>query len=235
MNAFSSQPGHAGLVAANRLVRVMLVGLAIASCQFAGCNSFQVGTTGYMDRCFCSWRDHVWAKRAYRLRYSNCDCAHPSHYQKGFIAGYSAICNGEDGYVPAMPPRNYWGFAYQSADGQAMIDAWFEGYPEGVRAAQQDGAGQYRDVQFSRMINDAMQQEQMGWDQAEYYQAVEMIEPGPTPAVDAPPGPEVQEGSTSRGGPGLTADQPLPIESPSGFSPPNTPMPISNSSWRGIQ
>lgn len=109
------------------------------------------------DNLFCAWRDHVWAKRAYYSRYPVCNHLHPSHFRRGFMAGYSAVCAGEDTYLPAVPPKDYWGYEYQTADGNQMVGAWFSGYPEGVSAASADGAGMYRDVQVSSMINAALQ------------------------------------------------------------------------------
>jgi hypothetical protein len=115
------------------------------------------------DELFSGWRDHVWAKRAYHRCFPVCEHGHPSHFRRGFIAGYSAVCSGEDGYMPAVPPRDYWGYSYQSAEGHQMAGAWFEGYPEGVQAAMADGAGRYRDVQISTMLNQAMQPQSNVW------------------------------------------------------------------------
>jgi hypothetical protein len=93
------------------------------------------------------------------LRYANCDRPYPKHFQAGFEAGYSNICKGGDGYVPATPPECYWGFEYQTPDGSQCVNSWFEGYPAGVAAAKRDRAGTYRDVYVSRMIQSAIAQD----------------------------------------------------------------------------
>lgn len=116
-----------------------------------------------LDGLFTGWRDHVWAKRAYYRCYPVCEHLHPSHFRRGFIAGYNAVCAGEDTYLPAVAPEEYWGYKYQTADGGQMVTAWFDGYPEGVRAAAADGAGAYRDLQVSSALNEAMTPSQDVW------------------------------------------------------------------------
>ena len=105
------------------------------------------------------YRDRVWAKRAYNLRYGNCERSYGNHFRNGFIEGYCDVCNGGSGYVPAMPPDSYWSNEYQCADGAKCVNAWFEGYPAGAAAAKKDAAGTYRDVYISNMINSAITQE----------------------------------------------------------------------------
>jgi len=111
------------------------------------------------DAILVSYRDAVWAKRAYNLRYGNCDRPYSDHFEAGFCAGYSETCNGGDGYVPAMPPTTYRGFEYQSAEGVQCVNAWFEGYPAGVAAARKENMGNYNNVLTSKMINSAIAQE----------------------------------------------------------------------------
>ena len=151
--------------------RYAIFGFAILASLCGGCASFNQGcasfnhssSTSCTDVFFCGWRDHVWAKRAYHQRFATCGDRHPSHYRRGFLAGYSAVCNGEDGYAPSVPPKQYWGYSYQSAEGNEMVTSWFGGYPEGVRAATDDGSGMYRDVQVSSMLNAAMQPSTDAW------------------------------------------------------------------------
>lgn len=61
------------------------------------------------------------------------------HFERGFLEGYFDVAQGGDGCVPAFPPRRYWSVYYQSPQGQQMILAWFAGYAEGARVAEQDG------------------------------------------------------------------------------------------------
>ncbi len=152
-------------------MRAAIFGFAILTSLCGGCASINQGcacfnhssSTSCKDVLFCGWRDHVWAKRAYHQRFATCGDRHPSHFRRGFLAGYSAVCDGEDGYAPAVPPKDYWGYSYQSAEGNEMVTSWFGGYPEGVRAATDDGSGMYRDVQVSSMLNAAMQPSTDAW------------------------------------------------------------------------
>jgi hypothetical protein len=111
------------------------------------------------DALVVSYRDMVWAKRAFNLRYGNCDRPYAQHFENGFCAGYAEMCGGGDGYTPALPPEDYRGYEYQTADGAKCINSWFEGYPAGVAAAKKDNAGTYHDVLISRMINSAIKQD----------------------------------------------------------------------------
>lgn len=106
-----------------------------------------------------TYRDFVWAKRAYNLRYGSCDRPYEEHFQNGFCAGYADVAGGGDGYVPALPPDDYRSYEFQSADGAKCVNAWFEGYPAGVAAAKQDRTGEYHDVMISRMIDRAVKQD----------------------------------------------------------------------------
>ena len=96
---------------------------------------------GFGEAIVIGYRDAVWAKRAYNLRYGNCDRPYEEHFQSGFCAGYTDMANGGDGYVPALPPQEYRGFEFQSADGAQCVNSWFEGYPEGVAAAKKEKVG----------------------------------------------------------------------------------------------
>ena len=71
---------------------------------------------------------------------------HLSDLKNGFMQGYSDVATGSDGCVPAVAPRSYMGWKYQTPDGQARVNAWFEGYPLGVRAAERDGVGNWGQI-----------------------------------------------------------------------------------------
>lgn len=62
------------------------------------------------------------------------------------------VADGGTGCVPTFPPREYWGWKYQSCEGQARVAAWFAGYPHGARAAEEDGIGNYYQIQTSANI-----------------------------------------------------------------------------------
>lgn len=125
--------------------------------QSIGCSS--VSSLGFGEAITIAYRDLVWARRAFNLRFGNCDRPFPEHFQNGFEAGFIDTANGGDGFVPALPPAEYRGFEFQSVDGAQCVAAWFEGYPAGVAAAKQDKAGNFHDIQISRLVNAAIKQE----------------------------------------------------------------------------
>lgn len=137
-----------------------LSALAAVSLAQSGCSSsFRNLANDLNNNLLVEYRDAVWSRRAYNLRYGNCDRPFSNHYREGFCAGYMDVCNGGDGYVPALPPPEYRGFEYQSAEGAKCVNTWFEGYPSGVAAAKQDKTGDYKDMFISKMINSAVTQD----------------------------------------------------------------------------
>ena len=144
------------------LTRIFLV--AVLAMQLTGCCGFQsnLGSGMMTDRMFAQYRECVWARRAYNLECGNTTRRFGDHFRKGFIEGYCGVCNGGDGYVPAMPPEEYWGFEYQSEKGSQCVDAWFEGFPSGVASARKNGAGKNSDLYISKMIDTAIVQEKEG-------------------------------------------------------------------------
>ncbi len=179
-----------------------LSALAAVSLAQSGCSSsFRNLANELNNNLLVEYRDAVWSRRAYNLRYGNCDRPFSNHYRDGFCAGYMDVCNGGDGYVPALPPPEYRGLEYQSAEGAKCVNTWFEGYPSGVAAAKQDKTGDYKDMFISKMINSAVTQDN----------AKHML-PGDVPIVkpkgsldssntsmgvsrEAPPAPEVTQAS----------------------------------------
>lgn len=75
-----------------------------------------------------------------------------SSFGEGFRDGYMSVANGGNGCVPALPPRNYWSWRYQSLEGQAKVAAWYAGFPYGAAAAEEDGAANYQMIQVSNLI-----------------------------------------------------------------------------------
>jgi len=125
----------------------------------SGCASgLRIPRLGISDVLLEKYRDNVWARRAFNLRYANCDIPYPEHFENGFVAGYCQKCNGGDGYVPALPPDQYRGYEFQSADGAQCVKAWFDGFPAGVAAAKKDRAGDFHDIYTSKMVNAAITQ-----------------------------------------------------------------------------
>lgn len=143
-----------------------------------------------------SYRDMVWAKRAYNLRYGNCDRPYGEHFYNGFCAGYADVCNGGDGFVPALPPLSYRSSRFQSPDGAQCVSAWFEGYPAGVAAARQEKVGNYNNVLVSKMMKEALEAEK---ELSESKRTVNQVKSTGTPPITqsqgdlkAPPVPQPQ-------------------------------------------
>lgn len=143
---------------------VYLLLLAAATVSGTGCSSGLGLSSPYSggprEMVSSRWRDHVWANRAYETRFAetDADVAFESDYRRGFVAGYQSVSQGGDGTLPAMPPRRYWGSHYLSPEGQAKAKAWFDGYPVGVRAAQEDGIDAYRDIYVNQLLDDINKQ-----------------------------------------------------------------------------
>ena len=137
---------------------LLLLLMAILLASSTGCMR-NPALRSLLEEPIIDYRDMVWARRAYNLRYGNCDRAFTNHFRNGFVEGYCSVCEGGDGYVPALPPEEYWGYEYQSAEGSQCVNAWFEGYPLGAAAARKDNAGKYHDVYISKMINNAVTME----------------------------------------------------------------------------
>ena len=145
-------------VSSRRLVAaVVLLALAFTSLTQIGCTR-PIRRLGILDELAIQYRDRVWAQRAYNLRFANCNREYTDHFKSGFCAGYSDICNGGDGYLPALPPEQYRGFEYQCAEGSKCVESWFEGYPAGVAAAREEKAGNFHEMHVSQMIDRAVTQ-----------------------------------------------------------------------------
>ena len=212
----------------NRLLgRFILLALAgVMVLPSVGCQSWR--SLGLGEAVVVSYRDMVWARRAYNLRYGNCDRAYEEHFQNGFCEGYSDVANGGDGYVPALPPSDYRSYEYQSTDGAKCVNSWFEGYPAGVKAAKGDKAGTYHDVLISRMIDSAVAQDK-----------VKPVLPGQVPVVTPQ-----QQSSRSTGvpivQPSFTSQRPQFALPPINQMPSimtqsnNTPLPMSSPMSNGL-
>jgi len=100
-----------------------------------------------LDEFMVDYRNRAWAARAWLCRKNQfASHSYPADLEAGFRQGYEDVAAGGSGCLPAVCPRAYWGWQYQSADGQSRMNAWFEGYPLGVQAAEQDGVGHWGNV-----------------------------------------------------------------------------------------
>lgn len=100
-----------------------------------------------LDEFMVNYRNRAWAARAWlcsKNRFAG--RSYLADLEAGFRQGYEDVAAGGSGCLPAVCPRAYWGWQYQSADGQSRMNAWFEGYPLGVQAAEQDGVGHWGNV-----------------------------------------------------------------------------------------
>jgi hypothetical protein len=126
--------------------------------QFAGC-TVVTGIKNYVDyntecdNLVIGWRDHIYSRRAFNRRINQMPATqYPESFRDGFIAGYHDVAKGGKGCPPAIPPRRYWSWKYQTAEGQCKVNEWFAGYPYGAKAAEEDGIGNYRDIQISSEV-----------------------------------------------------------------------------------
>ena len=155
-------------------LRAMVAGLA---CSLAasmlvvstgGCTAF-AGLSISLDYNECcdefvlGYRNSAWSARAWHERkhcFQNED--HRYHFRDGFRQGYEDVASGGNGCTPAFPPRSYWSWKFQSPEGQQRVNAWFAGYPHGARAAEEDGLGNYGQIQMSAQMAAACQSCGMG-------------------------------------------------------------------------
>lgn len=139
-----------------RLALVLLVGSGIV--PFAGCtaltglnNSWQYN--GYWNETMMGHRNKSSASKAWHCRKHHfCNEKYLKEFSQGFKAGYMGVADGGTGCTPAFPPREYWGWKYQSCEGQARVAAWYSGYPHGSRAGEEDGNGNWTQIQSSSAI-----------------------------------------------------------------------------------
>lgn len=112
------------------------------------------------DDFVASWRGGAWAVKAWhRDSHQFADRPHFRAFGDGYRQGYKDVVLGSNGCPPPLPPRKYWSWKYQTAEGQGKVAAWFDGYPHGARAAEQDGAGNWLEIQVSQPIQTQYSQE----------------------------------------------------------------------------
>ena len=132
--------------------------LGSATIQFTGCsamtglnNSWKYN--GYWNTTMMGQRNRSGASKAWHCRKHHfCNEKYLKEFSAGFRAGYTEVADGGTGCSPAFPPREYWGWKYQSCEGQARVAAWFSGFPHGARAAEEEGVGTWTQIQTSANI-----------------------------------------------------------------------------------
>jgi hypothetical protein len=140
-------------------IRLAVYGLVVlAASSSTGCVSFDALSAyiAYNDTTndyVMGWRNTVWARQAWHARkYQFVDEPQFHAFGQGFRDGYVSVASGGNGCPPPLPPRKYWNWRYQSGEGQAQVAAWFAGFPHGARAADEEGAGLYQQIQVSHPI-----------------------------------------------------------------------------------
>lgn len=138
-----------------RLALIALLGASLVGST--GCTLISSSVTvaakdvrSWVDDSMSNYRDRTLAEKAWiEIRDEHRNHQYRGELKKGFIAGYQAVANGGNGCTPPIAPSEYWGWKYQSPFGQAAVQAWFEGYPLGAKAAEIDGVGNWSRVQLN--------------------------------------------------------------------------------------
>jgi hypothetical protein len=139
-----------------RLSLLLLASSALV--PFAGCSAFTgLNNTwkynGFWNETMMGHRNKSAAAKAWHSRKHHfCNEKYLREFSQGFKAGYMEVADGGTGCTPAFPPREYWGWKYQSCEGQARVAAWYSGFPHGARAAEEDGIGNWTQIQTSSTI-----------------------------------------------------------------------------------
>ena len=112
--------------------------------EFEGCVSNQM--VDYSNRALA---EKAWIREKHHFR----DRQYRQEFKDGFIQGYINVAAGGDGCTPTLAPPKYWGWAYQTPYGQAAVSAFFQGFPIGAKAAEQDGVGYWNEIPTSGLSN----------------------------------------------------------------------------------
>ncbi len=133
------------------------------------------------DELITGWRNLVWSQASWKKHQEQFE-SHPyvHDFGEGFRAGYRNVASCGNGCPPPVAPRKYWSWRYQTPEGQAKMAAWFEGYPHGARAAEEEGIGNWSQIQISYATRQ------------EYCDRCIGGMPGPTLVPGTPPGPGVE-------------------------------------------
>ena len=138
------------------LKRLLIVGcLGISTIGMTGC-SLTAGISKGLTDCDCiddfmvGYRNRAMAEKAWHCRRDSlCVSQFAREFKDGFIQGYLEVASGGTGCTPAIAPSDYWGWKYQSAGGHSAINAWFQGFPQGVKAAEEDGVGHWQGIRMN--------------------------------------------------------------------------------------
>jgi hypothetical protein len=138
---------------------ITLLAIACLVISATGCQGFR-GLNEYiqyndpMNDLALGWRNRVWSQQAWHQQNDSFE----DHRQyralgQGFRDGFQNVASGGTGCPPPLPPRKYWTWKYQTAEGQAKVAAWFEGFAYGASAAEERGAGNFQEIAVSYLID----------------------------------------------------------------------------------
>ncbi|QDS96721.1 hypothetical protein FF011L_55330 [Roseimaritima multifibrata] len=117
-----------------------------------GCTAFSAASqklkrNDCIDDFVIGYRNQALAAKAWHAqKHCFANQPHTRHFEAGFRSGYEDVASGSDGCTPSIAPQEYWGWRYQSPEGQAKVAAWFAGYPLGAKAAEQDGLAHWSEI-----------------------------------------------------------------------------------------
>lgn len=142
-------------LARRRFLRRLMATMAI-TCVAVGAGSgcsvvnglhHAVAQNDAIDEFMVAYRNRAWAAKSWhRNKHRFCNQVHQKDFAAGYQQGYIDAASGGNGCTPALAPKEYWGWKYQSGEGQAKVNAWFAGYPHGARAAEEDGLGNWSNI-----------------------------------------------------------------------------------------
>ncbi len=124
--------------------------MGLSGCTILGGLQQKIQHCDCVDDFMISHRNKVMATRAwFRVKPNYLGHCYLKDFRNGFIAGYMDVANGGAGCTPSVVSSEYWGWRYQSGSGQAAVNAWYEGFPLGAKAAEQDGIGNYNLIRLN--------------------------------------------------------------------------------------
>jgi hypothetical protein len=103
--------------------------------------AYCLGMDDFVSRC----RNNRLAEEAWTCFESGMpNCEYSADFADGFKTGFcDFLYAGGNGDPPVVPPRSYWKPAYETPQGQLMMQDWFRGYRHGAAVARESG---YRDT-----------------------------------------------------------------------------------------
>ncbi len=109
-------------------ILALLASLTLCS---SGCTVFN--SVGDSFRYNSVWNDaatkmrhrNLSSKSWHQRKHQFCNEACLDDFCAGYRQGFEDVAGGGSGCTPNFPPRDYWGWQHQSAEGQKKVSAWF--------------------------------------------------------------------------------------------------------------